>query len=81
MNITHHFPRVLTLPDNSFQIKFNQIEWKYNEKQLSAWKKGETGFPIVDAAMRELNSTGFMHNRCRMIVASFFAKDLFLDWH
>jgi len=57
------------------------VKWKYNAEHLSAWKAGKTGFPIVDAAMRELNTTGFMHNRCRMITASFFAKDLFLDWH
>ena len=48
---------------------------------MQAWKNGNTGFPIVDAAMRELNTSGYMHNRCRMIVASFLAKDLFLDWH
>jgi deoxyribodipyrimidine photo-lyase len=80
-NITHYFPRVLLPPANSFQSKFDEVKWKYNPAQLSAWKEGRTGFPIVDAAMRELNTTGFMHNRCRMIVASFFAKDLFLDWH
>ena len=48
---------------------------------MERWKKGQTGFPIVDAAMTELNTTGFMHNRCRMIVACFLSKDLFLDWH
>lgn len=79
MNITHHYPKVLE--GKSFQEKFDQVKWKYNEKHLAAWKEGLTGYPIVDAAMRELNTTGFMHNRCRMIVASFFAKDLFLDWH
>ena len=49
-------------------------------KLLQAWKDGNTGFPIVDAAMRELNTTGYMHNRCRMIVASFLTKDLHIDW-
>ena len=48
---------------------------------MKAWKEGQTGFPIVDAGMREMNETGYMHNRCRMIVACFFSKDLFLDWH
>ncbi len=81
INITHYFPRVLNPPFNSFQTKFDEVEWKYNDQQLQAWKTGQTGFPIVDAGMRELNTTGFMHNRVRMIVASFLAKDLFLDWH
>lgn len=69
------------LEGKSFQEKFEPIKWKYNEKHLQAWKDGLTGYPIVDAAMREMNTTGYMHNRCRMIVASFFSKDLFLDWH
>lgn len=55
MNITHHFPHVLKPPHNSFQNKFDEVKWKYNPKQLEAWKEGKTGFPIVDAGMRELN--------------------------
>ena len=57
-----------------------QSKWKKNAKYLSAWKEGKTGFPIVDAGMRQLNQTGFMHNRVRMVVASFLTKDLHMDW-
>lgn len=64
----------------TLQKKFDNVKWKYDDKMMEAWKRGETGFPIIDAAMRELNTTGFMHNRCRMTVASFLSKDLFLDW-
>jgi deoxyribodipyrimidine photo-lyase len=52
VNITHYFPRVLAAKNNSFQPKFDNIKWKYNEEQLNAWKEGRTGFPIVDAGMR-----------------------------
>ena len=79
MYITHHFPKVLE--GKSLQRKYDHIKWRNDEGQMEAWKNGRTGFPIVDAAMRELNTTGYMHNRCRMIVASFLSKDLFLDWH
>lgn len=76
-HIAFHFPYVF---GKSFQKKFDKIPWKNDEKQFQKWKEGQTGFPIVDAAMRELNSTGWMHNRSRMIVASFLVKDLHIDW-
>jgi len=56
------------------------MKWQKNQARLDAWREGKTGFPIVDAGMRELNNTGFMHNRVRMIVASFLTKDLHIDW-
>ncbi len=58
----------------------DNVKWQVNEAQLEAWKKGLTGYPIVDAAMRQLNTTGWMHNRLRMITASFLVKDLLIDW-
>ncbi|ORU03638.1 deoxyribodipyrimidine photo-lyase, partial [Klebsiella pneumoniae] len=58
----------------------DKVAWRAEEAALQAWQRGETGFPIVDAAMRQLNATGWMHNRLRMIVASFLTKDLRLDW-
>jgi deoxyribodipyrimidine photo-lyase len=63
-----------------FKPEYSDIEWEYNDEHFKAWTEGRTGYPIVDAAMRQLVSTGYMHNRCRMIVASFLAKDLLLDW-
>ncbi|KAL8424148.1 hypothetical protein RB596_004113 [Gaeumannomyces avenae] len=63
-----------------FKTEYSNISWSYDREQFSAWCEGRTGFPIVDAAMRQLASTGWMHNRCRMIVASFLAKDLLIDW-
>lgn len=57
-----------------------QVQWRQDEKALTAWQQGKTGFPIVDAAMRQLNGTGWMHNRLRMICASFLVKDLPIDW-
>ncbi|OCL02033.1 hypothetical protein AOQ84DRAFT_393245 [Glonium stellatum] len=63
-----------------FKYKYTNIEWEYNNDHFKAWCEGKTGFPIVDASMRQLNTIGYMHNRCRMIVASFLAKDLLLDW-
>ena len=75
--IAFHFPRVF---GEAFKAKFNEIKWSGDEKLFKLWCEGQTGFPIVDAGMRELNQTGFMHNRVRMIVASFLVKDLHLDW-
>lgn len=75
--IAHHFPHVF---EKSFNEKYEKIKWEYNENKFSAWKNGMTGFPIVDAGMRQLNQTGYMHNRVRMIVASFLTKDLHIDW-
>ena len=77
MMILHHFPHVAT---NSFKPAYDKIEWRNNETEFKYWCEGKTGFPIVDAGIRELNTTGFMHNRVRMIVASFLVKDLLIDW-
>ncbi|MDQ3142194.1 MAG: DNA photolyase family protein [Bacteroidota bacterium] len=77
MMILFHFPYVLHA---SFKRKYDQIPWRNNEREFEAWCKGETGYPIVDAGMRELNTTGFMHNRVRMITASFLTKHLLIDW-
>lgn len=64
----------------SFKPAYDQIEWRNNEDEFNCWCNGNTGYPIVDAGMRELNATGFMHNRVRMIVASFLTKHLLIDW-
>ncbi|MBM17944.1 MAG: deoxyribodipyrimidine photolyase [Epsilonproteobacteria bacterium] len=76
-NITYHFPHVI---GKAFREKYNAINWSYSKNNFEKWCKGETGFPIVDAGMRELNTTGYMHNRIRMITASFLVKDLHIDW-
>lgn len=75
--IIHHFPHSA---ENAFKEKYDLIEWEKNEEHFNAWCEGKTGYPIVDAGMRELNETGFMHNRVRMITASFLTKHLLLDW-
>jgi deoxyribodipyrimidine photo-lyase len=77
MMILYHFPKVIT---KSFKPKYDKINWINNESNFNKWCRGETGFPIVDAGMRQLNSTGWMHNRLRMITASFLVKDLLIDW-
>jgi deoxyribodipyrimidine photo-lyase len=77
IQVLWHFPRVV---NNSFREKFDRIEWLNNEEDFERWKNGTTGIPIVDAGMRQLNQTGFMHNRVRMIVASFLTKHLLIDW-
>lgn len=66
--------------EKAIKEKFNDIQWDNQPESFSAWKEGKTGFPIVDAAMRQLENTGWMHNRLRMIVASFLTKDLLIDW-
>lgn len=76
--ILWHFPRVGK--GLSFKPEYDQIKWRNNEKEFAAWCEGRTGYPIVDAGMRELNTTGYMHNRVRMIVASFLTKHLLIDW-
>jgi deoxyribodipyrimidine photo-lyase len=76
--ILWHFPHVAE--GKSFRAQYDLIEWRNNEKEFEAWCEGRTGYPIVDAGMRELNTTGFMHNRVRMIVASFLTKHLLIDW-
>jgi deoxyribodipyrimidine photo-lyase len=75
--IGYHFPHVF---GKSFHQQFDQIKWNNKDEIFEKWTNGQTGFPIVDAGMRELNKTGFMHNRVRMIVASFLTKDLHIDW-
>ena len=75
--ILFHFPNSVT---GSFKKKYDLIEWVNNEDEFKKWCEGKTGYPIVDAGMRELNETGFMHNRVRMIVASFLTKHLLIDW-
>jgi deoxyribodipyrimidine photo-lyase len=77
MMILWHFPYVV---DQSFKVLYDEIEWRNDEKEFQAWCEGNTGYPIVDAGMRELNQTGYMHNRVRMIVASFLTKHLLIDW-
>ena len=77
MQILYHFPKVV---NHSFKTKYDAIPWENNPEFLEKWKAGTTGFPIVDAGMRELNATGFMHNRVRMITASFLIKHLLTDW-
>lgn len=76
-SILWHFPHVV---DQNFNSKYDTIKWRNNEDEFERWKKGKTGYPIVDAGVRELNKTGFMHNRVRMIVASFLTKHLLIDW-
>lgn len=76
-SILWHFPKVV---HQSFKPSYDQIQWRNNEYEFDAWCKGQTGYPIVDAGMRELNETGWMHNRVRMIVASFLTKHLLIDW-
>lgn len=63
-----------------FKPEYSKIVWEYNTEEFQKWTEGKTGFPIVDAAMRQARQTGYMHNRCRMIVASFLSKDLMIDW-
>jgi deoxyribodipyrimidine photo-lyase len=77
MMILYHFPQTAV---NSFKPEYDRIKWVNNEQQFEAWCKGQTGYPLVDAGMRELNSTGYMHNRVRMLVASFLSKHLLIDW-
>lgn len=75
--ILWHYPYVVS---GSFRKEYDKIAWRNNEEEFKRWCDGQTGYPIVDAGMRELNATGFMHNRVRMIVASFLTKHLLLDW-
>ena len=75
--ILQNFPHV---EKNAFRAKYERVDWRNNEEEFKAWCRGETGYPIVDAGIRELNKTGHMHNRVRMIVASFLTKHLLIDW-
>ncbi|MFY7952816.1 MAG: cryptochrome/photolyase family protein, partial [Armatimonadaceae bacterium] len=76
-HILHSFPRVET---GCYQTRFDALGWENDEKLFDVWRDGCTGYPVVDAAMRQLKQTGWMHNRSRMIVASFLTKDLLIDW-
>ena len=76
-HITYHFPYVI---DGAFKKSYDGLEWNYNKKLFKKWCEGKTGYPIVDAGMRQLNKEGWMHNRVRMITAMFLTKDLFIDW-
>jgi len=77
-NLLYYFPE---LPRGNLQKKFDNFPWRDDEEALQRWKHGQTGYPIVDAGMRELWQTGYMHNRVRMIVGSFLVKNLLLHWH
>ncbi len=76
-HLLHHFPHISSQP---FKPQFSQFPWLGNEAALQAWQMGQTGYPIVDAGMRELWQTGYMHNRIRMVVASFLTKHLLVHW-
>ena len=76
-HLLFHFP---TLPDKPFNVRFTEFPWAQDHKALTAWQKGMTGYPIVDAGMRQLWQTGWMHNRVRMVVASFLVKHLLVPW-
>ncbi|TJY35846.1 cryptochrome/photolyase family protein [Pontimicrobium aquaticum] len=77
MQILWHFPHTIT---KSFKPQYDAIQWRNNKEEFKAWCEGKTGYPLVDAGMRELNETGFMHNRVRMLVSSFLCKHLLIDW-
>jgi deoxyribodipyrimidine photo-lyase len=77
MQILWHFPETV---HNAFKPKYDRIEWRNNEEEFELWKSGKTGYALVDAGMRQLNATGYMHNRVRMLVASFLCKHLLIDW-
>ena len=75
--IIHHFPKSV---NTAFKPEYDKLKWRNNTEEFELWCKGKTGYPLVDAGMRELNKTGFMHNRVRMVVASFLTKHLLIDW-
>jgi len=77
MDILWHFPHVV---ENAFKPAYDLISWRNDEHEFERWCTGQTGYPLVDAGMRELNETGFMHNRVRMVVSSFLTKHLLIDW-
>lgn len=77
MQILFHFPKVV---HSNFRSKYDNIHWRNNKEEFERWKRGETGYPMVDAGMRELNTTGYMHNRVRMVVAGFLCKHLLINW-
>lgn len=77
MQILFHFPKVV---HSNFKSKYDGIQWRNNEADFKLWCEGKTGYPMVDAGMRQLNKTGYMHNRVRMVVAGFLVKHLLIDW-
>ncbi len=77
IHILYHFPQVQT---SSFRPEYDRIQWRNHQAEFDAWKTGQTGYPVVDAALRQMLATGWMHNRARMIAASFLVKDLLIDW-
>ncbi|MEZ5405537.1 MAG: FAD-binding domain-containing protein [Verrucomicrobiia bacterium] len=77
VHVLYYFPHVLK---GAFRSEYDQLKWSENQEHFQAWCNGKTGYPIVDAAMRQLNTTGWMHNRLRMIVAMFLTKDLHISW-
>lgn len=77
MQILYHYPQVV---NSCFYTRFNTLKWRNDEQEFQKWCEGKTGYPLVDAGMRELNQTGYMHNRVRMVVASFLTKHLLIDW-
>ena len=77
MQILFHYPHVVT---ENFRPKYNGIKWLNNDRDFNLWCKGKTGYPLVDAGMKQLNQTGYMHNRVRMVTASFLCKHLLIDW-
>jgi len=84
INVTYNFPYVLkgqlSGKNQSYKKEYDNIKWSSNKKWFEAWCLGQTGFPVIDAAMMQINTSGFMHNRCRMIVASYLTKDMHIDW-
>jgi len=76
--ILWHFPHIGR--GEAFKREYDRIKWRYDEREFSLWCQGKTGYPLVDAGMRELNATGYMHNRVRMVTASFLTKHLLIDW-
>lgn len=77
MQILFHYPETVT---DAFRKKYDRIKWRNNKEEFEKWKEGKTGYPLVDAGMRQLNESGFMHNRIRMLVGSFLCKHLLIDW-
>ncbi|MCT4624284.1 MAG: DNA photolyase family protein, partial [Schleiferiaceae bacterium] len=77
IQILYHFPKSV---NNNFKSKYDGVQWINNKDDFKAWCEGKTGYPMVDAGMRQLNATGWMHNRVRMVTASFLCKHLLIDW-
>ena len=77
MQILYHYPKSVS---NNFKSKYDGIQWRNDEREFEMWCQGKTGYPLVDAGMRQLNQTGYMHNRVRMVTASFLVKHLLIDW-